>query len=44
MYVKDFEPFVWEEELQILDLSYFYIGNYNIFLYTYIVYGSSESF
>ena len=26
MYTKEFNMFVWEEELKILDLTYFYIG------------------
>ena len=30
MFTKEFNPFVWEEELKILDLSYFYLGINNI--------------
>ena len=34
MFNKDFNPFMWEEDLKILDLSYFYLGirhKYRIF-------------
>ena len=27
MYTKEFNQFVWKEELKILDLSYFYLGS-----------------
>ena len=29
MYTKEFEQFVWEEELQVLELRHFYLGKHS---------------
>ena len=35
---KDFNQFVWEEEVQVLGLPQFYLGDYSIYLLCHFIY------